>query len=56
MDISSMTVDQLEKHISDAQKLLEKKKAKQVEELKKKVADYAKELGTSVDELFGPKG
>lgn len=54
-NISGMTVVQLEQHILEAQVLLEKKKIEQVEEHRKKIEEYAKSLGTSLDEVYQRK-
>lgn len=55
-DISNMTADQLEKHILEAQKILKKKKAEKVKDNRRKIEEFAKNLGTSVAETFGMDG
>jgi hypothetical protein len=55
-DISNMTVDQLEKHILEAQEILKKKKAEKVKDNRRKIEEFAKNLGTSVAETFGMDG
>lgn len=55
VELNNLTIKELEKHINDAQNILAKKKTEQVEENRKKIEDYAKSLGLSIDELFGKK-
>lgn len=54
-DLNTLSVKELEQHIADAQRILAKKKLEQVEENRRKIEDYAKSLGVSIDELFGKK-
>jgi hypothetical protein len=55
VDIENMTLDQLDRHIEDAKKQREKKKADQLGEKRMKVEEYAASLNTSIDELFGSR-
>lgn len=54
-DLNTLSVKELEQHIVEAQRILTKKKLEQVEENRRKIEDYAKSLGVSIDELFGKK-
>lgn len=50
--MSQMTSAEIEQKIQELQKKLEETRASEVQELKTKVEDYAKSLGTSISELF----
>lgn len=54
-DLTEMSVQELEAHARDVARELARKEAQRLNELRKKVEDYAVSLGTSISELFGKR-
>ena len=55
-NLDDMSIADIEKHILEAQEVLKKKRAEKVKDNRRKIEEFAKNLGTSVAETFGMDG